>query len=298
MRPADDPAIANSVTGSGSDIGAFELQYDTGDAPPPIITPLVSGTLGNHGWYTSDVQISWSVVDDESALSSIRGCETQILPYDIGGIFFSCRATSAGGISVRSVEIKRDATAPTLAPVVSPNPVLLNRAATATPNASDNLSGVASASCGAVDTSTPGNHTVACTAIDNAGNSATVYADYQVSNVFNFVGFFQPVDNLPALNLATAGSSIPVKFSLGGYQGLAIFAAGYPASSPIQCDAGEPGAVIEETVNAGGSTLSYSAGSDQYNYVWKTDKNWKGTCRVLVVKFTGGSQHFAKFRFR
>jgi hypothetical protein len=54
-----------------------------------------------------------------------------------------------------------------------------------------------------------------------------------------------------------SGSSIPVKFSLGGNQGLAIFAAGYPVSSPVPCDASEPGAVIEETVNAGGSSLSY-----------------------------------------
>jgi hypothetical protein len=64
-----------------------------------------------------------------------------------------------------------------------------------------------------------------------------------------------------------SGSSIPVKFSLGGNQGLAIFAAGYPVSSPIPCDASEPGAVIEETVNAGGSSLSYNATTDQYSYV-------------------------------
>ena len=36
---------------------------------------------------------------------------------------------------------------------------------------------------------------------------------------FNFTGFFQPVDNLPAINVAAAGSSIPVKFSLGGNHG-------------------------------------------------------------------------------
>jgi hypothetical protein len=58
-----------------------------------------------------------------------------------------------------------------------------------------------------------------------------------------------------------------VKFSLGGNPGLAIFAAGYPVSSPIPCDASEPGAVIEGTVNAGGSSLSYNATTDQYSYV-------------------------------
>jgi parallel beta-helix repeat protein len=299
IRPADDPAITNVINGgTGSDIGAFELEYDSGDATPPVVTPHISGTLGNDFWYTSDVQVSWSIVDNESTITIQNGCDPVTFSDDTSVTTLYCMAASAGGMGFQGVRFRRDATAPTLAPTVSPNPVLLNAAAIAVPNASDNLSGVASASCGAVDTSTVGSHSVACTATDNAGNTATVYAEYQVSNVFNFVGFFQPVDNLPTLNLATAGSSIPVKFSLGGDQGLAIFAAGYPASSAIQCDASEPGAVIEETVIAGGSTLSYNATTDQYNYVWKTDKTWKGTCRVLVVKFTDGSQHFAKFRFR
>ncbi len=115
---------------------------------------------------------------------------------------------------------------------------------------------------------------------------------------FNFLGFFQPVDNLPVLNVSTAGQAIPVKFSLSGDQGLNIFAAGYPASSQIACDANAPGDVIEETVTAGGSSLSYDAATDRYIYVWKTQKAWKGTCRILVVRLTDGSDHFAKFRFK
>ena len=39
-----------------------------------------------------------------------------------------------------------------------------------------------------------------------------------------------PIENLPSINIVTAGQAIPVKFSLGGDHGLAIFAAGYPAS--------------------------------------------------------------------
>ena len=115
---------------------------------------------------------------------------------------------------------------------------------------------------------------------------------------YSFTGFFQPVDNLPTLNVASAGSAIPVKFSLGGNQGLNIFAAGYPASSPIQCDASEPGAAIEETVNAGGSSVSYDAATGQYTYVWKTQRAWKGTCRMLVVGLSDNNQYLAKFRFR
>jgi hypothetical protein len=115
---------------------------------------------------------------------------------------------------------------------------------------------------------------------------------------YTFSGFFQPVDNLPTLNIASAGSAIPVKFSLGGNQGLGIFAAGYPASSPIQCEASAPGSVIEETVSAGNSSLSYDAATDEYSYVWKTQRPWKGTCRMLVIRFADNSQSVAKFQFR
>jgi len=121
---------------------------------------------------------------------------------------------------------------------------------------------------------------------------------FVLASGYGFSGFFQPVDNPPTLNIATAGSSIPVKFSLGGDRGLMIFAAGYPASSPIACDVSEPGAVIEETVTAGGSSLSYDASTDQYSYIWKTNKSWKGTCRMLVVGLEDGTRHFAKFRFK
>lgn len=56
--------------------------------------------------------------------------------------------------------------------------------------------------------------------------------------------------------------------------------------------------MIEETVAAGGSGLSYSAGSGQYTYVWKTGKSWKNTCRQFTLSLTDGSQHQAMFKFK
>jgi hypothetical protein len=55
---------------------------------------------------------------------------------------------------------------------------------------------------------------------------------------------------------------------------------------------------LDDTVTAGGSSLSYSAGSDQYNYVWKTEASWAGTCRQLVVVLNDGSVHRADFKFK
>jgi hypothetical protein len=49
-------------------------------------------------------------------------------------------------------------------------------------------------------------------------------------------------------------------------------------------------------VTAGSSSLSYDAATDRYNYVWKTDKAWAGTCRQLVMKLTDGTEYKANFR--
>ncbi|GIH07542.1 hypothetical protein Rhe02_56090 [Rhizocola hellebori] len=115
---------------------------------------------------------------------------------------------------------------------------------------------------------------------------------------FTFTGFFSPVDNPPTVNAVKAGSAIPVKFSLGGNQGLDIFAAGSPYSQQIACDSGAPVDDIEQTVNPGQATLTYDPLTDQYTYVWKTSKPWSGTCRRLTVQFRDGSQQFALFKLK
>ncbi len=114
---------------------------------------------------------------------------------------------------------------------------------------------------------------------------------------YNFTGFFQPVDNLPALNIVKAGQGIPVKFSLSGNQGLDIFASGYPASQQITCNSNDPQDLIEQTVTAGSSSLSYDSTTDTYNYVWKTDKAWANSCRQLTIVLKDGSIHTADYKF-
>jgi hypothetical protein len=91
---------------------------------------------------------------------------------------------------------------------------------------------------------------------------------------------------------------VPVKFSLGGDQGLDIFAAGYPISATIACDATADVDGIESTVSAGGSSLAYDPFADVYAYVWKTDKAWSGTCRQLVIGFVDGTFQRANFKLK
>jgi predicted outer membrane repeat protein len=115
---------------------------------------------------------------------------------------------------------------------------------------------------------------------------------------FNFSGFFQPVDNLPTLNTVKAGQGVPVKFGLGGDQGLAVFAEGYPISQQVACASGLPVDDIEQTVTAGGSSLSYDLATQTYTYVWKTNSGWKGQCRTLLVRLSDGTEHLANFKFK
>jgi hypothetical protein len=118
---------------------------------------------------------------------------------------------------------------------------------------------------------------------------------------FPWVGFEQPVDNEPTVNLAKAGQAIPVKFTIGGDHGLSIFRPDYPASESIDCISGVADA-IEETTTAGSSSLSYAPGNGVYTYVWKTSKSWSsapgGPCRRLILGFTDGSTREALFRFK
>jgi hypothetical protein len=143
--------------------------------------------------------------------------------------------------------------------------------------------------------SAPSNYSIRVQATDNGGLTATDEANVIV--IYNFDGFFPPVDNPPTFNMVKAGQAIPVKFSLNGDQGLNIFATGYPKSQSITCDSTAPVDGIEVTVTAGNSSLSYDPVTDTYTYVWKTDKSWANTCRQLVVKLNDDTFHRANFKF-
>jgi hypothetical protein len=276
-------------------VTAYTRNCGAVDTTPPTITPTVAGALGYGGWYVSDVTVSWSVQDYDSGIASSAGCQTTTLSTDSAGTTLTCTATSAGGTTSRSVTIKRDATAPALDPTVTPNPVLLGGSATTAPGASDGLSGLAASSCGPVDTTSVGPKSVLCTATDNAGNTAEVAADYSV--VYNWTGFVQPIEGLPATNVVKAGSAAPLKFSLGGYQGLDVFAAGYPVSATITSSGISAARATVKTITSGNSNLSYDTGTGLYTYIWKTDKAWEGETREMVMKLVDGQEYRARFSF-
>ena len=93
------------------------------DTTPPVVQPNIAGTAGTGGWYRSNVQVSWTVSDAESTVTSTTGCASSSVTADTSGVTFNCSATSDGGTTTRSVTIRRDTAAPTLAfGAVSPAP--------------------------------------------------------------------------------------------------------------------------------------------------------------------------------
>ncbi len=148
-----------------------------------------------------------------------------------------------------------------------------------------------------VGTSSPGSHSVQLTGFDEAGNSTSVSCTYSVG--YAFQGFFQPIDNLPTVNSAKAGQTIPVKWRITDYFGVGV---ANPASfssitsGSLTCDSSDPQDAIE--TYAGSSGLQYQ-GNGNWQFNWKTPKTYAGQCRVMRLNLAdGASNRMAEFQFK
>jgi hypothetical protein len=103
--------------GTSEILGTFALFLDP---TPPLVAASVDGPLGEDGWYTGDVTVSWEVSEPQSSILQEQGCETVTVTTDTAGITFTCLAVSEGGTRTEAVSVKRDATPPSL--TCSPTP--------------------------------------------------------------------------------------------------------------------------------------------------------------------------------
>lgn len=97
--------------------------------------------------------------------------------------------------------------------------------------------------------------------------------------------------------MVKAGRAVPMKFTLGGDYGLNILKSGSPTSVRVECPANTPVSAVEPTSAPGAGTLSYDAAAQTYNYVWKTEGSWSGTCRSFDMTLNDGSSHQTMFKF-
>jgi hypothetical protein len=277
--------------------GSASAQVKLDKTAPTISAAATSGPNGA-GWYKGDVTVHFTCA---GAVSGVANCRADQVLSSEGAAISSTAQTvndNAGNTSAPSnvVTVQIDKTAPVVSVTGVSNGASypLGSTPTAGCSTSDALSGVAIPASIHVTGGNPdgsGVYTATCSgAIDNAGNPGSASATYSV--LYQWSGFFQPVDNLPRVNTVNAGQAIPVKFRLGGNFGLNIFVTGYPASQNVSCgNSGGGTSPIEETATPASSTLQYDPAIQTYTYVWKTDKGWLGTCRQLVVKLIDGSEH-------
>jgi ELWxxDGT repeat protein len=105
-----------SAASNGFDFEPWALAIDP---TPPVITPVITGTLGTNGWYTSNVSLSFTVTEPDSRLVT-HGCQAQSVTVDTAGVTFHCFALSEGDQADVVVTIKRDTVLPAAPLVTAP----------------------------------------------------------------------------------------------------------------------------------------------------------------------------------
>jgi DNA-binding beta-propeller fold protein YncE len=151
-----------------------------------------------------------------------------------------------------------------------------------------------------LDTATPGPHTFTVVARDGAGHETTVTHGYTVTAPppepsLGFEGFLGPIHDG---SLVRAGDAIPIVFSLGGFQGNDVLAAGSPTSVQVACDdPGEPTGG-DPASSASSRGLFFNRWTRHYVFLWQTSKAWAGTCRSFVLGLRDGSVERLTVSFR
>ena len=119
--------------------------------------------------------------------------------------------------------------------------------------------------------------------------------------------FGSSVSASPAINVVSVGSTVPLKFSYPGAQGLDVLAKNSPYSRQVECSTlrtldpnatfitPRPFPVLMQS--PGKSGLSFDQSTSLYTFPWKTDQAWAGSCREAVLTRDDGVQHRAYFFF-
>jgi hypothetical protein len=286
---------ATSAGGTNS-VTTSTIKLDKTAPTGVAVTP--SGTLGNNGWYVSDVTLTTTGTETVSAPATCTGLQS-LTSDSTGSTFYGTCTNDAGLTSGQaSATVKRDATAPhdiTFSGIADGGSYWANQVGSMTPtcSATDDTSGLASCTLGALDAS-QGTHSVTATATDNAGNSSTRTISYTV-HVLTFGGFYAPVDKAPYLNSLKAGQSVPLKLNIyvdGVSQSDTSLVQGFTAYM-LSCSQSFPTDAVEVT-NTGATSLRYDATGGQFIQNWKTPST-KG-CYTARVTFVDGQYIAANFQ--
>ena len=287
------------VTKSGTRSGSSDTYYVDATSPESVSAVRTSGGSPNAGgWFSSPFTVTWFGFDGESGIAYCS--KYGAVGFDTTGWTLTGACQNHAGLSTSSdYRFKYDGTAPSLAPVVTPDIVEFGEHAAADPGATDRTSLVAASNCNdgqPLDTRTVGEHTITCTATDHAGNKASADVPYTVLP-YRFGGFAMPVDQ-NSVNGARAGQTVPLRFSLAGAISgapIADLAAVTVRTSSLTCDVGDTANLLDEAA-AGASGLQ-NLGDGNYQFNWATAKSYASSCKTLHLDLGDGVSHDLAFRF-
>ncbi|HJV99542.1 MAG TPA: PxKF domain-containing protein [Arthrobacter sp.] len=294
--PAD---YSCSATSSGGSVGPVTVPIKKDGTAPTVSSDGASGTLGNDGWYVSDVLARFAATDatsgpasaTQSVTSSGEGSAIAVLSPAFTD---NAGNTTAAGTATQTFKI--DKTAPTVAFSSTVDTGYFGSTAPAPECVgSDAVSGLASCVVSGYGIGV-GTHTLTATATDVAGNTATATQTYTVL-AWTLKGFYQPIDMGGVLNTVKGGSTVPAKFE--------VFAGNTEITDPglmsfsmakISCSPVVPTDEIETTAT-GSTSLRYDATAGQFVYNWKTPTG-AGTCYRLTMLAADGSTISANFKLK
>jgi hypothetical protein len=148
----------------------------------------------------------------------------------------------------------------------------------------------------AVDTGSVGERTFEVDAADAAANTAVARSVYRV--VYDFEGFLWPVRNPPATNRWRAGLPVPIRFKLDGDQGRDVIEEGWPRVAEIECGSGaEPASGEFARHPRWFRELAFRKRTARYVFLWRTRREWAGTCRQFLLRLNDGTVKRADFEF-
>lgn len=293
------PVFEDLAGNSSSTAGLPTQTFKIDKTAPAVRYTGATGTVGNDGWYRSDVKALFTATDETSGLavstqtkdSVGEGEAVQVASPEFKDVAGNIRPAGA-----TSETFKIDKTAPTAVfNSTVTDSYFGSTAAAPTCTATDSLSGPFSCVVSGYDTKV-GTHTLTATATDMAGNTSTATQKYTV-NAWTAKGFYQPVDMNGVLNTVKGGSTVPVKFEVFAGSTELIDPSRMTAKvNSMVCTPNAPADDIE-VLGTGSTSLRYDATAGHFIYNWKTPTG-AGSCYKLTMTAADGSTISADFKLK
>ena len=271
---ANGDGIFDSLQPSGTPAGSF---VDT-HVPP------TTGSIVNGGGLTVTV-IDGPNPDDGVQITTSAG--TGSASFSVcGGFTLRVAAGSTVVITCGSVTVKT---------ITGSAEIVLGGGVTVVSIAQNGIATVSDSGSGMYKVVNRGTTAITVT-VDGTTGTISAGANATLAT-WHFVGFSQPVDNLPTLNKMKAGQAVPIKWRLLDRSNTPVtnLAAASITVTSLNCATGTTIDQIEETV-AGASGLQ-NLGSGYYQLNWKSPTTYANSCKTLHLNVGDGVTHDADFQF-